>query len=297
MTFEEFCEKVKDEIVSRLPSDWSDAEVFVRKTEKARGSYTALSVLKKGSRTAPSVSLDEYYCLIEKGSSFGKVMDLIASQVSAPVGELSVDWITDYEAIKDRLFLRLNSRANLDGLRETAPLKELAGLPVTASILVNSDEHTLGSTLVTYELLGEYGVTEEEIFERALENSPRIFPSSISTLAETLNEMGTEALSEETSGAEGMLVVTNDKKVNGASVLLYPGILEALSERMGGSYIVIPSSIHEVLIVKGEEPERMKEISETVKRVNACCVAPSERLADCAFFYDGNDHILRAVEA
>ena len=52
-----------------------------------------------------------------------------------------------------------------------------------------------------------------------------------------------------------------------------------------------------MLIVKGEEPERMKEISETVKRVNACCVAPSERLADCAFFYDGNDNILRAVEA
>lgn len=81
-----------------------------------------------------------------------------------------------------------------------------------------------------------------------------------------------------------LYVLTNHRRINGAAVILYPRMLEELAERFGGGFYVIPSSVHEVLLVKEDEIGE-KRLNEMVKEVNETQLEPEDVLADQVYFY------------
>lgn len=83
-----------------------------------------------------------------------------------------------------------------------------------------------------------------------------------------------------------MYVLTNASKVNGSGILARDGVLDKIGELLGKNFYVLPSSIHEVLIVPDNGDMQAKELESMVKEVNATQVAPADLLSDKVQYYD-----------
>ena len=84
-----------------------------------------------------------------------------------------------------------------------------------------------------------------------------------------------------------MHIMTNKYQINGASVLLYHGLLDGLAEKLGTDLYVIPSSIHELIIMPAEDGSlSLSKLSDMVKEINENHVKEEEILSDCAYYYD-----------
>ena len=79
--------------------------------------------------------------------------------------------------------------------------------------------------------------------------------------------------------------MTNSKGINGASVIIYPKILKEISEMIGGDFYILPSSIHEVLVIKDNGDKENDELEKMVREVNESCVLPEEVLSDHVYHY------------
>ena len=86
-----------------------------------------------------------------------------------------------------------------------------------------------------------------------------------------------------------LYVATNDRKINGASVLLYDGVLEGFAEQTGGDFYILPSSIHEALFLPATPDVDENDLPEMVRGVNAGCLEPDEILSDNAYLYHAED--------
>ena len=113
-----------------------------------------------------------------------------------------------------------------------------------------------------------------------MENAPEIRPSEIRGMSEVMSELAPGMILEVAPEDEQMFVVTVPDKIHGAGVIAYPNFMEDAAQKMGGDFFVLPSSIHEVLLVKDNGQMTAKELENMVKEVNATQVEPADQLTD-----------------
>ena len=82
-----------------------------------------------------------------------------------------------------------------------------------------------------------------------------------------------------------MYVLTNQKKTFGAICIRYPGMLKELSEKFGGDFYILPSSVHECILVPADETVSRDILKEMVTDINQTQVEPQEILANQAYLY------------
>lgn len=76
----------------------------------------------------------------------------------------------------------------------------------------------------------------------------------------------------------------------------YPNFMEDAAQKMGGDFFVLPSSIHEVLLVRDNGQMTAKELENMVKEVNATQVEPADQLTDHVYHYDSQNHIFELAD-
>ncbi len=90
-----------------------------------------------------------------------------------------------------------------------------------------------------------------------------------------------------------MYVLTNRQKLYGAACMLYPGVLKEFGRQLGQDFYILPSSVHEVILVPGETGAEHGALQKIVKEINQTQVAEDEVLADSVYYYSrGEDRIL-----
>lgn len=139
------------------------------------------------------------------------------------------------------------------------------------------------STIIQKDLLKIYGISEEELQKQVFENVKNSY--EIRSMKEA-SQMFCGECGEEFADYfnEDMLVVTNKNAYYGASVVCDHEILKIIAEQIGGDYYIIPSSVHEVMIIptEGWEPE---DVNEMIRCANREAVDPEEQLSDHAYIY------------
>ena len=94
---------------------------------------------------------------------------------------------------------------------------------------------------------------------------------------------------------EFMFLITNNSRSYGASALLYPEVMTKVAKEMGDNYYVLPSSVHEVILVKASEAPNIQELANMVRQINSAEVAPDDQLADKVYFFDAEAKELKLV--
>ena len=92
------------------------------------------------------------------------------------------------------------------------------------------------------------------------------------------------------------LVLTNEQALYGAGSLFYPQMMDQIADRMGSNYFVLPSSIHETLILVDNGDVDREALESMVQEINGMAVAPEDRLSDHVYHYDAEEHIFEKAE-
>ena len=300
MSYEEFKAWAADEIRAWLPPEYADADVSIHRMEKLGLAYDGMTVVRSGQRAAAAVNLTAFYDMYQEGKTTGDIIHEMAdvAVMQAPQMEYSV--FSDYEAAKDYLFIRVaNKEANADVLAGM-PHKEVEDLAITYHVLVNHDQNGIASAPVTDDLLRHYGVTAEQLHEDAIANSQRMLPAQLDSMQNMLFGMMTpeasDTLRDEPYPGSTMLVLTNNVQLNGAAALFYPGVMDQAAERLGGDFIVLPSSTHEVIMIPADGMTDFRSLEQMVKDINRSQVAPEERLSDHVYHYDAKERLFERAD-
>ena len=137
-----------------------------------------------------------------------------------------------------------------------------------------------------------YGITEEQLIHDAIENSVKIMPPTIQSLGELVGEY-TGGIPN--NGFMPAYVISNKTCLNGAASMFYPDVLDYVSSKLGGDFLVAPSSIHEVIAVPAREDIDISQLEDTVKFVNSTQVDESDQLGDHLYKYDARTHSLESI--
>lgn len=181
----------------------------------------------------------------------------------------------------------INTAANRDLLKDV-PHREILDLSLIYSIPVLGSDDSLGMARITNQMAQAGGYTEEDLYNCSLQNlNPQIQP-----LCEVLSEImggGVEAGPSDAvkSGIPEIYVLSNKSRIHGAAGILEESLLKNLSEKLGSDLYILPSSIHEVLIVPvdKEEENQACTLLNMVQTVNGAEVAKEEQLSNSLYRY------------
>ena len=197
--------------------------------------------------------------------------------------ELFADVITDYSEIRNRLIIDLVPK-NQD--LTNVPHGTMADLNYVCKAIVENVVVLIDNTL-----LDRYGITEAQLFHDAFENAQRTRPAVITGMSEVLS-LPQGVLGDD----EFLFVATTPDRVHGAGVIAYPGFLDKAAKQLGGDFFVLPSSIHEVILVKDNGNLDVGGLSAVVREVNSTTVSPEEQLSDNAYHYDSRERVFELAE-
>ena len=294
MTFEEFMDYVQKGIKDYLPEKYSDSQVNVSEVVKNNDTKLhALTVTSPEGNVAPTIYLEQFYGDYMDGHDMSDVLEEIARvRIDHEVGQdMDVSRITDYSQVENRITARLiNAEKNAEYLADK-PHKEMDDLAIVYSISLGEHEGGNMSVAITDNLIKNYGVTVDDIHEAAIRNMEEISPSSFKSMGQVMVEiMGDDFPAELMPPDDGaMYVLSNSSRLFGASALLDEKVMGDISEKLGDFYI-LPSSVHETIIVPKREGMELSELENMVKEVNSTQVAEQEQLSDHVYAYDSETH-------
>ena len=203
--------------------------------------------------------------------------------------------------MKDKLAIEIVSSERNKNTLAGVPHKDIEDMAVVYRFVIGDTGSGSGSILVTNQMLENYGITAEQLHEDALKNAPEIRPLVIEGMGEVLaKQMGVEDL--EMLGLnippeqEQMFVASVEGNVHGAGVLAYQNFMDQAADRVGGSFFILPSSIHEVLIIPDNGKFDTTSLENMVREVNATTVDPTDQLTDSVYHYDAEAKIFELAE-
>ena len=137
-------------------------------------------------------------------------------------------------------------------------------------------------------------MTEEELFKRAKENTCRLLPPHIVGMRQLIRGIaGRDIFPADEEETETMYVLTNKEKYFGSVCFLYPRALEQISSFFKSSFFILPSSIHESIIVPDSGRFNPEDLRVIVQDVNRRAVAEEEILSDQIYYYDREEENLK----
>ena len=293
--FESFGKILREEIVNKI-----DGEVAVVKVPKNNGVWLdALSVKIKTSNLSPLIYLAGYYKDYTEGRSIENIVDSIISicKKGAGVKEEIINKFTDYEVMKDYLQVKLiNKESNIELLKKV-PHIDFLDLAIVCMINIPfSEENGEGTVLINKYHMDIWGVTEEEMFNVAKSNSEKKNPATIKAMNDIIKDMYINDILEEQEEDElcamidsvdsYIYVLTNPSKQLGAVTITYENVLRDFANEKNCNLYILPSSIHEVLLVPEEDNMDAAQFKEMVKSVNQTELEETEILSDNVYYYD-----------
>ncbi|MBQ9766907.1 MAG: hypothetical protein IJW37_02220 [Lachnospiraceae bacterium] len=295
---EAFYDALKELVTEALGVGYQVERMPVRKNN---GVWRETLLIRAEDRDcAPSFYLEEMYCSYCMGQPVEALAEHIAETVrreySDRVGEMS--HILKKEWFEERLFLRLVHFEKNRKALEHAVYVKVQDLAAVFYVLTERDADGLKSfCLPRYAWEQAELGTAEAYYDTILKNTERLFPPKIMRIEEGLlwcmEQEGEEAAEWLKRELEEMIrenrkplfyVLTNTDKINGAAVILYEGLLKKLADRFESGFWVIPSSVHEVLLLLTTE-ETEETLNRMIREVNKTQLEPEDVLSDHVYYY------------
>ena len=285
MNIDEFRESLIRLLNERFP-DRTFSEQYVSKLNGQ--SYNGITGRKEAEEMVPVVDIRPLFDSYENGMPIEKAADELEKVFRSAMEQsqfIDPKDLTDYTKMKDRLILQLIPiEGNEERLNEI-PHEQISDFAVICRVELADGE---ASTIVTDQLMKSFDISKEQLFADAKENAPRLHPPVLKNLMEVLFQAEPGLMDMESP----LHVATTDVGEHGACVMAYPGFMDQASETLGGSFFVIPSSVHELLFLRDDDGRSVKELDDMVQAVNAQEVQPSDRLSDISYHYDAETKTL-----
>ena len=302
MNFDEFCAAMQSAVSEQLMPQYGEVTTKLNRVHKENlGMRTGLSIqTDKNPLIAPVIYLDDLYEeYIQNGKSpkeimkdFDKVFERALGKVAHMKDQtdfFSFD-VTDWESAKKYVAIHAVGVSRNEELLSRCPHREYGDIALMYQLQASKGKDERVSVKITNDLMNHYGISEKDLNEAAIRNSVKHYPVRCALIGEVLKEMmdfeSDSFFDPEIEFKDNSLyVLTNEQKMGGASVIFYPDVLDKIGEKIPEGFYIIPSSIHEVLIISRNSVDKA-ELENMVYQINRIELSPEEVLSDCVSEYD-----------
>jgi len=208
---------------------------------------------------------------------------------------VDMKYYLEYVNVKSNIVYKLINTERNRELLEDIPYIEFLDLSIVFQYLISKKESHLETLLIHNVHTKLWGVTVEELYRAAEENTQKILPYELRNMTDVMDEIleaeGTEEFKQEDCMAEPesnklMYVLSNQKSIEGAVSIIYPGLLRDFADKIGSSFYIIPASIHEVLLLPAENPEDRENLKDMVREINDTQMEAEEILSYSLYWFD-----------
>lgn len=292
MNYQEFLTDIHTQLSLRMEENVS---LQIQKIAKNNGmSYDGLIIMRPDLNISPTIYLTPYYQRYLEGVSMEDIyLDILETyHRHLPNENFDTSIFTDYEKAKKRLVMRLVHFDRNRELLSEIPHYRYLDFAVIFYCLLQADEKNQASILIYRHHLDLWGIDKDTLYRTALANTPVLLPYQLESMSSILQNMLHEDSEEMTSQKFPIYVLSNQYHTNGAGTILYDGLLQRIADDFQQDLIVLPSSIHEVLLIPVNEILDYTQFSDMVKEVNETQLTDDEILSDHVYLFSREDRIL-----
>lgn len=260
----------------------------------------SLVILKKGEKASPNIYLLSYYESYLEGTEIRKLVNRICASYQSYMADFQApDFSYSFEDIKSKIIYRLVNYEQNKKLLENSPHIKYLDLAITFHCLVQNSDNGISTIRVTNEHMKLWSICLKELKDYAVNNTKHIFPPVIRSMDEVILDIQRAECAEHTDQmhsemSEGILcqtsrqqmyILSNSIGVNGATCLIYNNILKEFSSKLKTDLFILPSSIHELILLPFHKSLSKRTLMEMVYDVNRTQVAKDEVLSDKVYYY------------
>ena len=310
LNYEEFKEKIKDDIKDYMDEKYKNCGVFIRKVNKTNCEVDGLNFYNiPGLKNAtPTIYVNNLYEEYERTGNYEEVVRGAAETMERGIKSFNKEIkaeLLDTSRLKDNVFFTLINAEQNKELLKTVPHRKFEDLAIVYRWNIGSDSLGMYTNLVDSRLAKKEGLTENDLYNAARKNTKELLPVSVRNMNEVISEIifGENELEDkldkefreiimETPNEHSMYVITNESKLYGAASILYEEPLHELAEKFGSDLYILPSSVHEVIAVSADmgSPD---DLAEMVYEINMEQVDIDDRLSNQVYCYDKDLRTLR----
>jgi hypothetical protein len=286
MDYQQFIFVVKEKVALSLGEGMSlQIHTALKNNGRER---VGLTIMDKRVNISPTIYLEEFYKQFQNGYTIQNITERILEVYHEVKFEHTwhVHTVKDFEMMRSKIVYKLIHAKKNEVLLKSMPYIAYLDFAIIFYILFEVDESGTATIPITHELTQLWGVSLDEIQQNAFCNAPTLLPASFKPMQIVINElMGTNCVEGECI-EDLMFVLTNSLRTFGAACILYDGILDKISEEIGENFYILPSSIHEMIIVPESSSPSRAHLDEMITEVNQTQVDEEEVLSDCVYYYD-----------
>lgn len=282
MALETFTDMMKDALSSRIEGCTMEAQ----ETKKNNGVVLhGIRIIDPESNIAPIIYLDEVFKDYQNGRRFEEIVTAVFEnyEKNRLIVDFDVRDIMDYERVKEKICYKVINTALNKELLADIPHVPFCDLSVVFYVRIDSIPEQGGSVMIHNRFLAEWGVDTDTLFEIARSNTQRLLEGKVVPMSDIIADI----LNDEDCRAEGLLpdedccmyVATNREKMNGAAVFLYDSLLSGFADKIGKDFYIIPSSIHELILLPDVPKINPEHIKGMISEVNSMSVKEEEILS------------------
>ena len=294
MNYQQFIEEVERRVKEKIKGN-ETITVYIHTAVKNNGKERkGITVSEKGIHISPTIYLEEYFQQFQEGKPIEKIVEKILQlyeevKCSHPCEE---SLLQNYEELKGKFACKLIHRGKNEKLLNDIPYVPWMDLAIVVFVLLEVSPYGTATVLVRKEHLERWGLTEAQLFDEAKKNTPILLPYQFCPMRKLLREICPYAVDEGEEEEESLYVLSNKLRSFGAASMLYEGILEKVGQKLGENYYILPSSIHEVIVVPESKSPVKQDLEEMVREINETQVEEEEVLSDRVYYFSRKENRL-----
>lgn len=294
MELKSFAEAVAEKIQKNLGENYYISVLTTLKNNSTE--YTGISFQKKEDVISPTIYVDDLYKEYQEHQiTIPQAVTLLidryeeSADTAREIRKLSIR----FEECRENITYRLVSAERNEAILKEVPFIPFLDMAITFHLVISVNGHRIQSLRITRELQKSWNVSVEDLYKLAKENTKRLFPVDTGEIKHwlekyiTIEEMEEQCRDMDLTKPEkiDMIVVSNELGINGAAVILYDGVIEKLAKEYESDLYVLPSSIHEMIVVPAYDKSLKDIFTIMVKTINQKYVEKDEILSDRVYVY------------
>lgn len=286
MTYQEFKEETRQALINDFPESDISFRTRLMNNDKEIDAVDVSS----GSEIT-NIIYPEYYFsrMNDDGMSFSEIYGHMKSDLlkRLELEGMGAEILSDYSRIRDRIVYELvGLDSNIERLKGM-PHKEFLDMALVFRVLLSESDPRLYMTVTNAHAM-KWNVTADDLMKDAEENTRKLLPEVIREIEDIVGPVP--------GGGEGcpkLYVLTNNRSMQGACCMIYENVLMRFSEEVGSDVIILPSSVHEVILVPRSEDFSCGELNDMIVSVNKTELNSEDVLSDHAYIYLRTDNTIR----
>lgn len=302
MNVKEFAQNVQIDIEKKMGEEVTVNLHEVRKNNNVI--LQGLMILKPGQNITPTIYLDSFFAMYEKGATFQSIIEKIIEiyKTGIPKTQVNMDFFNDFNKVKNRIAYKLINFSQNEELLNQIPHICFLDLAICFYYAYTSDNLGNGTILIYNTHMNMWKTNTKELLKLAQNNTLQLFGVEIKSMTDIIKELihdknyqveFKDGEQDEFILAQPMQIISNQQRFYGASSILYPGLLQKIAESLNANLYILPSSVHELILLADTGKEEAWQLRTMVQEVNATQVEPEELLSDNVYYYN---RILKKVE-